>query len=62
MRAAREAGIGVATHAIGDAAVRLVLDAAETVRADQHPDAKRQLLRVEHAQLVHPDDIPASPG
>jgi predicted amidohydrolase YtcJ len=58
MRLAREAGIGVATHAIGDAAVRLVLDAAETVRADQHPLAKAQLLRVEHAQLVHPDDIP----
>jgi predicted amidohydrolase YtcJ len=58
MRQARAAGIGVATHAIGDAAVRLVLDAAEIVRADDHPAAVDQILRVEHAQLVHPDDIP----
>jgi predicted amidohydrolase YtcJ len=58
MRTAREAGIGVATHAIGDAAVRLVLDAAESVRADKHPGAASQLLRIEHAQLVDPDDIP----
>jgi predicted amidohydrolase YtcJ len=58
MRQAREAEIGVATHAIGDAAVRLVLDAAEVVRADKHPGAASQILRVEHAQLVHPDDIP----
>ncbi|MGE3273443.1 MAG: amidohydrolase, partial [Chloroflexota bacterium] len=58
MRQARAAGIGVATHAIGDAAVRLVLDAAETVRADDHPAAVSQTLRVEHAQLVAPDDLP----
>jgi predicted amidohydrolase YtcJ len=56
MRRAHEAGIGVATHAIGDAAVRLVLDAAESVRADDREH--RQILRVEHAQLVHPDDLP----
>jgi predicted amidohydrolase YtcJ len=55
MRTARAAGIGVATHAIGDAATRLVLDAAEAVRAED-PE-RRQILRVEHAQLVHPDDI-----
>ncbi|MFN8634211.1 MAG: amidohydrolase [Chloroflexota bacterium] len=58
IREARAAGIGVATHAIGDAAVRLVLDAAEIARADDHPLAHAQILRVEHAQLVHPDDIP----
>jgi predicted amidohydrolase YtcJ len=57
IRQAREVGLGVATHAIGDAAVRLVLDAAEVARADAHPDAQTQLLRVEHAQIVHPDDI-----
>jgi predicted amidohydrolase YtcJ len=55
MRKAHAGGIGVATHAIGDAAVRLVLDAAEVVRADDPERA--QILRVEHAQLVHPDDI-----
>ncbi len=58
MREARAAGIGVATHAIGDAAVRLVLDAAEIVRADPDPTAKSQIIRVEHAQATHPDDIP----
>jgi predicted amidohydrolase YtcJ len=57
MRQARAAGIGVATHAIGDAAVRLVLDAAEVVRADLDSGAAGQILRVEHAQLVHPDDL-----
>ncbi|MDP8922155.1 MAG: amidohydrolase [Chloroflexota bacterium] len=57
-RRAWASGIGVAAHAIGDAAVRLVLDAAEIVRADDHPAARTQLLRVEHAQLVHPDDVP----
>jgi predicted amidohydrolase YtcJ len=56
MRRAREAGIGVAIHAIGDAAVRTVLDAAEVVRAD--PGGRDQLLRIEHAQLVDPDDVP----
>lgn len=58
IRRAREAGVGVATHAIGDAAVRLVLDAAAVVRADDHPERAAQILRVEHAQLVHPDDVP----
>jgi predicted amidohydrolase YtcJ len=56
VREARAAGIGVATHAIGDAAVRTVLDAAELARADD--PAHRQVLRIEHAQLVHPADIP----
>jgi predicted amidohydrolase YtcJ len=56
LRQARQANLGVATHAIGDAAVRLVLDAAEAVRADD--PAHRQILRIEHAQLVHPEDLP----
>jgi predicted amidohydrolase YtcJ len=58
IRAARAAGIGVAVHAIGDAAVRLVLDAAAIARADREPGAAEQILRIEHAQLVHPDDVP----
>src|SRR6266511_4133162 len=48
MREAREAGIGVAIHAIGDAAVRSVLDAAETVRSEE--PGRQQILRIEHAQ------------
>ena len=47
-------GYGIATHAIGDGANRLVLDAYQQLRAD-YPNA---LLRVEHAQIVHPDDVP----
>lgn len=47
-------GFAVATHAIGDGANRLVLDAYQQLR-NRYPDA---LLRVEHAQIVHPDDVP----
>lgn len=47
-------GLAVATHAIGDAANRVVLDGYERLRAD-YP---RALLRIEHAQIVHPDDLP----
>lgn len=47
-------GFAIATHAIGDGANRLVLDAYAQLRRS-HPDA---LLRVEHAQILHPDDVP----
>ncbi|MFG3036607.1 amidohydrolase [Streptomyces sp. NPDC048330] len=48
------AGVATATHAIGDAAVRHVLDAVEKARAgDGHPSAVRH--RVEHIETV-PDD------
>ncbi len=50
---AAEAGIPAAVHAIGDAANRRVLDAFEKV--DRLPGLPR---RIEHAQLLHPDDIP----
>lgn len=46
-------GFQTVTHAIGDAAVRLVLDVVE--RAAPSPDHR---WRVEHAQIVHPDDLP----
>ena len=46
-------GYSIATHAIGDAANRLVLDAYERLRQD----APEALLRIEHAQIVHPDDV-----
>ncbi|MDZ4746090.1 MAG: amidohydrolase family protein [bacterium] len=45
----------IATHAIGDAAVRNVLDAYEEVRS--WSDGRDVLLRIEHAQHVHPDDV-----
>lgn len=49
-----EAGYAIATHAIGDGANRLVLDAYQQLRTDY----TEALLRIEHAQIVHPDDVP----
>jgi predicted amidohydrolase YtcJ len=51
VRAATRAGVPVAVHAIGDLANREALDAFAAV-----PDAIRP--RIEHAQCLHPDDIP----
>jgi hypothetical protein len=45
-----------AIHAIGDAGVRAVLDAYQAARAAR-PGADLR-LRVEHAQVVAPDDLP----
>ena len=56
MRLAAEAELDVAVHAIGDAAVRTVLDAFEQTRTT-HPRLLERMLRIEHAQLVHPDDV-----
>ncbi len=50
-----EAGFQTATHAIGDAANRVVLDAFE--RAIAESGAVDHRLRVEHAQILHPDDV-----
>mgnify|MGYP002153774483 CR=1 FL=1 len=53
---ASAAGIAVAVHAIGDRAVRLTLDAlARAERKARRPPLPH---RVEHAQLIHPQDIP----
>lgn len=45
-------GLPMAAHAIGDAAVRAVLDAIERVRP------KTPGFRIEHAEFVHERDIP----
>jgi predicted amidohydrolase YtcJ len=46
----------VAVHAIGDGAVRIVLDGYEAaIRANGARDRRN---RVEHAEIVHPDDVP----
>ena len=53
---ALEHGIAVAVHAIGDRANRQTLNAFEKSSAFLHvPHAQS---RIEHAQLLHPDDIP----
>ncbi len=59
VRIANGAGLSVAVHAIGDAANRAVLDAVDVARGSV-PDAARRRLRnrIEHVQLLHPDDLP----
>lgn len=57
MRAAAS-GIPSAVHAIGDAANRRVLDAFQKAREVEKPRMEGALVhRIEHAQLLHPDDI-----
>lgn len=56
VRKAKGCGVQVATHAIGDRANRLVLDTYARVLGD---DAKTDhRWRIEHAQILAPDDIP----
>ena len=52
---AADAGFQVAVHAIGDRANREVLDAFESVGEGR---AKALRYRIEHAQIVSPEDIP----
>ncbi len=54
--AGAEAGFPVAVHAIGDGANRDALDAFERTRAVWEPLSLRH--RVEHAQLLSPEDLP----
>ena len=56
VRRAIEAGLGTAIHAIGDRANRDVLD----VFARHHDASGRAGIRhrIEHVQLLHPDDLP----
>lgn len=50
------AGFQAGIHAIGDAGNRDVLDFYEGV-FDRHPEARALRHRIEHAQVVHPDDF-----
>ncbi len=52
---ATDAGLAVVTHAIGDRANRMVLDALEASRRAGRGLHLRH--RIEHAQVLHPDDI-----
>jgi predicted amidohydrolase YtcJ len=52
-------GISLAVHSIGDRANRQVLDVFETLRKFESEHGLTHLRhRIEHAQLLHPDDIP----
>jgi len=55
VRAYTRAGLQIATHAIGDRANRMVLDAYEAVAAE-HPELEDLRPRIEHAQVVAPED------
>ncbi|WP_373504261.1 amidohydrolase [Aestuariivirga sp.] len=49
-------GLQIAVHAIGDGAVRIVLDSYEAaLKANGRRDSRH---RVEHVEVIHPDDIP----
>jgi predicted amidohydrolase YtcJ len=53
-RLAAGLGLQMAIHAIGDRAVRETLDLYERVL----PEGNGRRFRVEHAQHIHPDDVP----
>ncbi len=55
MGKAQKGGVQVNTHAIGDRGNKLVLDWYEDILGDSAAD---QRWRVEHAQILHLDDIP----
>ena len=50
-------GFQVGIHAIGDAGNRETLDFIQSV-LDEAPESKNERHRIEHAQVIHPDDIP----
>jgi predicted amidohydrolase YtcJ len=54
---AMKAGFQVAIHAIGDAGNRESLDILEAV-FEEDPSTRDNRHRIEHAQVIHPDDIP----
>lgn len=54
--AADRRGLQIAVHAIGDGAVRIVLDGYDAaIKANGRRDSRH---RVEHVEVIHPDDIP----
>lgn len=60
VRRASRAGIQAVIHAIGDAANRTALDVLAEVRQleSSWPTSAGLRHRIEHVQLLHPDDIP----
>lgn len=57
-RAGLKHGFQVCSHAIGDRANREVLDRYEIALRDNPAKANNHRFRIEHAQHLHPDDIP----
>ena len=61
MRRMMAAGFQMSIHAIGDAGNRESLDFIESVY-EEVPGARNNRNRIEHAQVVHPDDLPRFAG
>ncbi len=57
-RRALKSGFQVNTHAIGDRANREILDQYEKAFKENPDAAENTRFRIEHAQHLHPDDIP----
>lgn len=58
VRAAAESGLQFTAHAVGDGAVRTLLDAYETVGRELPPGAMRAARpSITHCNFVHPDDV-----
>ena len=57
-RLAVEHGFQVNTHAIGTRANREVLDLYQRIWAENNTDGRRLRWRIEHAQHIHPEDVP----
>ncbi|MCE9618388.1 MAG: amidohydrolase family protein [Planctomycetes bacterium] len=53
-------GWSMSMHAIGDAALRAALDAADA--AESAGVSAREALRIEHGQTAHPSDLPRCKG
>lgn len=54
---AMKAGFQIAIHAIGDAGNREALDILQRI-IDEAPQTRELRHRIEHAQVLHPDDLP----
>jgi predicted amidohydrolase YtcJ len=54
----QDAGFSLSVHAIGDYAVREVLDVLSEFQADAKASPPRLPHRIEHVQVIHLDDLP----
>lgn len=58
-RLSSRAGLSLSVHAIGDRANRAILDVLTEVRREERAAGRRRLRhRIEHVQVLHPDDLP----
>lgn len=55
---ARRAGLSLSVHAIGDRAVRTVIDVLNEIPPHDTSHVSALPHRIEHVQLIHPDDLP----